>query len=299
MVQMDKFLSTIEIDPLRGGCRIGDQLYPLMGFGTYPLKGKACEEGVGAAAALGYRIFDTATYYRNFPAIAQGLKNLKRTDYYLISKVWPTDLAPTDLRRDFEMTLQALQTDYLDAYLVHWPNSGIPIGPTLSAMHQLQQEGLLRHIGLSNVTAHHLRRALEKQIAINWVQIEMHPQFYDRELYAFCQAHKIHLQAWAPLGRGRLCEDPLLKKLGERHNKTPAQVALRWISSLGVLALPGSGNPRHMQENLEALSFSLSPQEIEQLSFRAKDGQRERYYFETLGFYDEFDFKYEECWPSG
>jgi diketogulonate reductase-like aldo/keto reductase len=215
----------IEIHP-DGKCQIEGKEYPVIGFGTFPLKNETCFNAVNHAAGCGYRIIDTATFYGNFEPISKALKKFGRTNFYVISKVWPDSQTPEKLRHDIETTLKELQTSYLDAYLLHWPNSTIPIEDTLFAMDELRKSGKIHHIGLSNVNVNHLKRALEVGVPISWIQVEMHPFFYDAELLEFCHDHSIGMQAWGPLGRGRLSNDPLLKKIGEHYGKTASQVAL-------------------------------------------------------------------------
>lgn len=288
----------IEMQP-DGICNIEGVEYPAIGFGTYPLRGETCLQAVTQAAELGLRIIDTATFYENFDPIHSALRQFGRENFYIISKVWPFEQTPEKLRKDFQETLEQLQTSYLDAYLLHWPNSTIAIEDTLQAMEELRVAGKIRHIGLSNVTVNHLKRALEVGVPISWVQVEMHPHFYDAELLEFCDDHNIVVQAWAPLGRGNLSHDALLASIGQKYGKTAAQVALRWIIQHKCLPLPGSKNKDHMQQNLSVLDFNLSPDEMEEIDARAKVGARERVTPEVgVGFTDEFDFAYEECWPK-
>jgi len=293
------FASTplVKIDG-KGVCQIEEAEYPVVGFGTYPLADKACTSAVEQAFKAGYRIIDTATYYENFEPIAKAVNCLGREQFYLVSKVWYDQQAPTDLRKDLDFTLKQLQTDYLDAYLLHWPNSHIPIEETLQAMNELRLEGKIRHIGLSNVTVNHLKRVLDLGIPITWVQIEMSPLFYDPAVLKFCQENSIAVQAWSPIGRGGLGKDPLLAKIGKKYGKTPSQIALRWIIQHGCIPLPSSGNPRHIQENIDVFGFTLSKNEMDQIDQNAKGGQRLRVTVDSIGFSDEFDFSYEECWPQ-
>ncbi len=272
--------------------------YPAVGFGTYPLQEEVCAKAVETAAQVGYRIIDTATFYENFVPIGQVLKRLGRENFFLISKVWRDHQSRDDLLQDISMTLEQLDTEYLDAYLLHWPNSQIPIEETLSTMAELQKAGLVRQIGLSNVTIHHVKRALETGVAISWVQVEMNPFFYDADLIQFCHKEGIGIQAWGPLSRGKISHDPLLAQIGKKYDKTASQIALRWIVQHGCIPLPGSQNPQHIQQNFSIMDFQLSEEEMEQINARAKNGQRERVTKEMIGWEDEFDFTYEQCWPK-
>lgn len=266
--------------------------YPAIGFGTYRLTGEICRNAVSEAIQTGYRIIDTAAYYTNFASIAEALKGHDREQFYLISKVWHDMQEPDNIRLDFEKALRELETDYLDAYLIHWPNSKIPIEKSLGAMRDLP----VRHIGLSNVTVNHMRRALEAGIMISWVQVEMHPLFYDNALLKFCQNHGIGHQAWRPLNQGRLQDDELLATIGIKYNKTASQIALRWILQHGSIPIPGSKTALHIRENFQIQDFSLSDEEMLKINARAAAGTRVRLTGKH-GFLDEFDFSYEECWP--
>lgn len=270
-----------------------------VGFGTYPLRGSLCQQALNRAIKAGYRIIDTATFYRNLDAIGGVLKKNKRSNFYIISKVWPNSHKPDQLREDLKKTLKALQTNYLDAYLLHWPNSTVSIKDTLTAMNELRIQGLIRHIGLSNVTVNHLKKALEVGVPIKWVQVEMHPFYYDAELLKFCAEHSIDIQAWAPLARGLAAADPYLAALGKKYGKNAAQMALKWIVQHGCIPLPSSKNPTHLTINQDIFDFSISQQDMDAIDDRAKKGKRERVTASMgLGFTDEFDFTYEQCWPA-
>lgn len=144
----------------------------------------------------------------------------------------------------------------------------------------------------------HLKRAQEVGIPITWVQIEMHPHFCDFELIDYCQKHSVAVQAWAPLGRGRIAQDPLLAKIGQKYGKTASQVAIKWIIQHGCIPLPGTKNVQHMRENFEVNDFTLTDEELSEINQIAKAGKRERFTKETIGLDDEFDFSYEQCWPK-
>lgn len=288
----------IQVDPKIGLCKLNELEVPAIGFGTYPLREEACTESVQEALKAGYQIFDTATYYENFKAIAKALKGQERSRLYLISKVWHDQQHPEGVRNDLKRTLLQLETNYLDAYLLHWPNSAISIASTLTAMDELRRERKIRHIGMSNVTVNHLKKALEFQVPISWVQVEMHPNFCDFDLLAFCSKHSIIVQAWRPLDLGRVSVDPMFVEIGNRYQKSASQVALRWIVQHGCIPLPGSKNSAHIQQNREIFDFMLSEEEMQTIDNRAKRGKRFRIKAEDgLGFTDEFDFSYEQCWP--
>lgn len=280
-----------EITP-DGFIQIEGSKYPAMGFGTYPLTDKIAYKSVQIAENYGYRIFDTATFYQNFEPIGAALNPLGRENFYIISKVWPDSHTPELLKKDLNNTLKSLNTSYVDAYFLHWPNSKIPLNKTLSTLNEFRLKGLIRHIGLSNVTVNHLKKALKLNIPIAWVQVEMSPKFCDFELLKFCQENGITVQAWAPLSRGMLSQDQYLNELGSKYNKTASQIALRWIFQHQALPLPSSSNKKHIQENMNIFDFSLSQNEMDAIDARAKAGKRERYGL------DEFDYTYEQVWPK-
>ena len=202
-----------------GKCVIEGVEYPGVGYGTWPLRDDVCFQAILDAARIGYRIIDTATLYGNHVPIGKALKKLGREQYYVTSKVWPNNHRPQDLKKDLVKALEDLQTSYLDAYLLHWPNSKTPIEDTMEAMVAAQKAGLIRHIGLSNVTPNHLKRIFELKVPITWVQNEMHPHFYEPSEVQACTSHGIGFQAWGPLGRGRLVEDSLLKKFSRKTSQ--------------------------------------------------------------------------------
>lgn len=279
--------------------RDGSTLYFAVGFGTYPLKGQICSDALEKAISLGYNIIDTATFYDNFEAIGQVIKKHDRSKFYIISKIWPDSHTSVSLKKDLENTLKKLQISYLDCYLLHWPNSAVPIEETLLTMAELQKKELIKHIGLSNVTVNHLKRALQIGVKISCVQIEMNPYFYDQELIEFCKANSIQVQAWAPLGRGRVALDIYLSNLAKKYNKTASQIALRWVLQNGCVPLPGSKITAHIKENRNIFDFVLTDQEMIEINQKAKSGKRERVTLDMgLGFTDEFDFPYEKCWPQ-
>lgn len=161
----------------------------------------------------------------------------------------------------------------------------MPIKETLETMEKLRQDKKIRHIGLSNVTINHIKRALETGVLITWVQVEMNPIFFDPELVAFCQEKGIGVQAWAPLGRGRISKDSTLIEIGKKYRKSPSQVAIKWIIQHGCVPLPGSGSSIHIKENFSVNDFMLTSEEMKQIDDRAKRGQRQRLRKDWIGFF--------------
>lgn len=281
-----------------GKCVIDGSVYNFPAYGTYPLKEKVCYRSVKNALEVGYQIFDTATAYSNFHPISQALRNKKRDSVYLISKVWHDAHAPFRLHADLQKTLTELQIDYLDAYLLHWPNKTVMIDETMEALEAFKKQGLIRHIGVSNVAVSHLLRLAELGFRPLWVQVEMSPFFCDFDLLQYCQDNQIGFQAWAPIGRGRVSKCTFLSDLGNIYSKNPAQIALKWIVQHGCLPLAGSSDMIHIQQNLNIHDFVLTEEDMAKIDERARSGKRERFTQDSvLGIADEFDFSVQDCWP--
>lgn len=289
----------IMIDSKNGIFKSGKITCPMVGFGSDKLFGQVCTDVILQAAELGYRIIDTAAAYNNQDAIGNALKQLDREQFYIVSKVWHDMLQPEKVRIDIEATLKQLQTEYLDAYLIHWPNREVPIEQTLLVMEELRQQHKIHHIGICNVTVNHLRKVLKVGVPISWVQVEMNPNFFDKPLYELCRKHSIAYQGWRPLAFGKLSQDDMLDTIGKKYNKSASQVALRWIVQNGCIPLPGSRNKEHMHDNINILDFSLTTEDMQLINQRAVPGQRFRLQMDYgLGFTDEFDLTDEECWPN-
>ena len=245
---------------------------PCPGFGTWRMKeGPETAAAVKTALDLGYRHIDTAAYYRNETSVGQGLREsgLAREEVFLTSKVWNTDRGYDTTLRAFDRTLAALGTDYLDLYLIHWPAAANRFPDwqeinrqTWRALCKVYREGRVRAIGVSNFLPHHLAPLLEEETAPMVDQIEGNPGWQQRELIAFCQARGILVEAWSPLGQGRVLGHPLLAQLGEKYGKSPAQICLRWCLEQGTLPLPKSNTPARVRENREIFDFALAPEDL-------------------------------------
>ncbi len=229
---------------------------PCIGLGTWQLEGKKCEEVVKAAIDVGYKHIDTAEIYGNQKFIGRAIKG-KRENLFLTSKVWFENLRYKDVLSACENTLKELKTDYIDLYLIHWPNRTIPIEETMKALNKLKEDGLIRDIGVSNFTINHLKDALKIGVKIVANQIEFHPYLYQKELLEFCKSKNILVIAYSPLGRGNLLNDQVINKIALKHKKTPAQICLRWLFEKGVASIPKASSIERLKENLNIFDFEL------------------------------------------
>ncbi len=238
---------------------------PALGFGTWRLDGEACREGVEHALALGYRHIDTAQGYANEERVGAALERsgVRREDIFLVSKVRPSNFAGDAAERSTRESLGALRTEYVDLMLLHWPELSVPLEQPLGALARLQAEGRVRHIGVSNFPPSLVARAAEiTPLFCN--QVEYHPYLSQTRLLAEAEVRDMLLTAYCPIARGRVLTDPVLRDIGERHAKTPAQVALRWlVQQPRVAAIPKSSSAARREENLDLFDFELSDDEVD------------------------------------
>lgn len=248
---------------------------PSPGFGTYLMPEEpATVDAIVQALRLGYWHIDTAYFYGNETCVGEAIRasGLPREEIFVTSKVWNTDRGYQPTLAAFEKTMTHLGLDYLDLYLIHWPayadkyeNWEDINRETWRAMTELYQSGCVRAIGVSNFKPHHLKALLEGPVKPMVDQIELNPGWQQRETVAFCAQHDILIEAWSPLGRGRVLGHPLLAELGRKYGKTPAQICLRWCLDKGYLPLPKSVTPSRIQENLNIFDFALTPEDIARL----------------------------------
>lgn len=247
---------------LPGGVRM-----PQLGLGTWLLRGEECERTVLEALELGYRHIDTAEGYGNEERIGAALRGSDRDAVFLTSKVSRDHLTRSGIRDACEGSLRRLGVDNLDLLLVHWPNSDIPIAETLAGFDELLDSGRIRAWGVSNFTPSHLRE-LEGRDDVATNQVELHPYFRQTELVEFCRARGIPITAYAPLAKGRVVNDPVLRRIGASHDATPAQVALRWSAQRGRVVIPKASSREHLASNLGIFHFELSEEELEAVESR-------------------------------
>jgi len=235
---------------------------PALGFGTWQMEGADCRSGVAHALELGYRHIDTAQIYGNEAEVGAGLADAEvaRDAIWLTTKVWYEKASADAVKRSTEESLRKLGTEYVDLLLFHWPNDDTPMETTLGALADLQEQGLTRHIGVSNFTPTLLKRALDAA-PIAALQVEYHPFLAQEPLLALCREHGLLFTAYSPLARGGVLEDSTLKSIGERHGKSPVQVVLRWlIDQPQVSAVPKAASAAHRESNL-ALDFELGDED--------------------------------------
>ncbi|ETT36076.1 2,5-didehydrogluconate reductase [Paenibacillus sp. FSL R5-192] len=242
---------------------------PQLGFGLYKIKdGGSFERTVEEAIRMGYRHFDTAKIYGNEAALGRIIQNsgIPREEFFITSKVWTTDLGYRATKKAFEKTCQKLNVTYLDMYLIHF--AGPQYVNAWKAMEELYDAGKIKVIGVANFEIRHLEH-LKKHSRISPLvnQIETHPEFPQHELHDYMVRHRILHEAWGPLGQGskELLEHPKLAEIALCHQKSVAQVILRWHLQRGIIVIPKSSNPQRIKENNEIFDFELSEKEMEQI----------------------------------
>ena len=244
---------------------------PAMGFGCYALDHP--EQDILEAIRAGYRHFDTASFYQTEEALGRAIREsgVPREEFFLTTKLWCTEM--DDPRAAFERSRRALGTDYLDLYLIHWPRPDLEREDwkeldvrVWACLEELYQQGKVRAIGTSNFLPHHLNNlAAHGGLRPMVDQLEFHPGYAQAAAVQYCQDHHIQVEAWSPLGRRRILEDPQLREMAAGHQATVPQICLSFALQSGVLPLPKSSNPERMRENLAAQQISLTEEELWQL----------------------------------
>lgn len=253
---------------------------PFLGFGTYKVT-EQTEQIISDALETGYRHLDTARMYGNEKEIGNAIKNsgIPRRELFLTSKVWKDDLGYDNTLRSFEASLNDLGVQYLDLFLIHWPQSAPNADwkPTLTktwkALERLYDEGAVAAIGVSNHLPHHLLHILKDANVRPMVnQIEFHPGYAQPATAQFCVNQGIQVEAWSPLGRAKMLDDPLILEMAKKYGKTPAQICLRFCLQNNVLPLPKSSSPKRMQENLDIFDFDLEMEDMYRLMTMPQTG---------------------------
>ncbi|SFR30535.1 aldo/keto reductase [Halorubrum sodomense] len=246
---------------------------PALGLGTYDLTDEQTADSVRAALDAGYAHVDTAEGYHNEAAVGDALaaSDVDREDVFLTSKVLAKNLNYESVIASCEASLDRLGTDYLDLYLIHWPNPAISLRETLRAMAELRERGLVRDVGVSNFSAYQLSCAhhvSDVPIAVN--QIEFHPWFQRPDLVDYCRETDTVIEAAAPLARTDVFGDEVVAELAEKYDKHPAQIVIRWALDRGVVPLPRSSTPDHVRANAET-DWELDAADRRRLDERDRD----------------------------
>ncbi|EGQ2765605.1 aldo/keto reductase [Staphylococcus pseudintermedius] len=267
------------------------QFIDQLGFGTYKLNGTKGAHAMTDALNLGYRLLDTAYNYENEGAVGRAIQqsHVQRDDIWVTSKLPGRYQSEAHVYETIQESLYRLGLDYLDLYLIHWPNPKQgKFVEAWKAMIAAQKSGLVRHIGVCNFLPEHIEQ-LEKETgvlpAIN--QIELHPYFNQKEMIAYHEEKGILTQAWSPLGRDNgVMEEPILKQLSSKYDKTVAQVILRWHIQNGVMPIPKATSSKRQLENFDIFDFHITDEDLQAIDQLTRaDGRRKN---QDPAVYEEF-----------
>ena len=261
------------IDASLRALEIQGSTVPKLGFGTWEILGRDCEEAVTDALAIGYRHIDTAQAYDNEADVGRALaaSSIPREELFLTTKLWRDEYAADRVRPSAEGSLERLQVSCVDLLLLHWPNDEVPLEETLGALAELREAGLIKHFGVSNFPAGMLREALAVA-PIFADQVEFHPFLGQDALVDLAVEQDFMLTAYSPLARGKVPADAALREIGEAHGKSAGQIALRWLlDKPNVCAIPKASSHERRVENFEVFDFELSGDERAQIDALPKD----------------------------
>lgn len=251
---------------------------PQLGFGVWQVPDDGAEAAVSEAFKVGYRSIDTAAIYRNEVGVGQAIKNsgLARNEMFITTKLWNEDQGYDKAMKAIDSSLKKLGIEQVDLYLVHWPspNRGLYL-ETWKAMIEIKKQGKAKSIGVSNFMPEHLTRIIDATGEVPVLnQIELHPKFQQKNLREFHEKHGIFTECWSPLGQGKLLDDSHLKEIAARHNKSTAQVILRWHLQNNFIVIPKSVTPARIKENFDVSEFKLSADDMAKIErMDSKDGR--------------------------
>ncbi len=261
---------------------------PVVGLGTWDLRGRTCARVVEQALRLGYRHIDTAEVYDNEREIGDAVRasGIRRQDIFITTKIWPSHLAPRELERTAKECLARLRLTEVDLLLIHWPNPQIPLSETIPALCKMKSAGFARHIGVSNFTTALLEEAVRlasEPLVTN--QVEWHPFLDQSKIRAACAKHGIAVTAYSPIARGKAGDDRTLALIGMHYRKTAAQVCLRYLLQEGAIVIPRTSKLERLAENFDLFDFELNEAEMNEIRKLASPGGR----MVTMGQAPEWD----------
>ncbi len=241
---------------------------PYFGLGVFKVnEGAEVYDSCSYALSHGYRHIDTAALYGNEIGVGKAVNDssVDRSEIFVTSKVWNTDQGYDTTLKAFDKSMERLNLDYLDLYLVHWPKKGL-YKDTWKALEKLYAEGRVKAIGVSNFLQHHLEDLMGSSEIVPMVnQMEFSPRLVQQSLIDFCVKHKIQYEAWSPLMQGQVFEIPELTALAEKYEKTIAQIVLRWNLQKGVVTIPKSVKPHRIEENASIFDFELAGEDMKSI----------------------------------
>jgi diketogulonate reductase-like aldo/keto reductase len=253
-----------------GGARI-----PLVGLGTWTLRGKDCARLVEQAIAVGYRHIDTAQMYENERDVGEGLRaSGLRDQVFVTTKVQPENLRADDLERTARESVAKLGVKQVDLLLIHWPNSKIPLVETIGALNKVKREGLTKHIGVSNFNVALIEEATKlSEAPLVCDQVEYHPFLDQSKVIAACKKHDMAVVAYSPIARGGAEGDQVIGRIAKAHGRSPAQISLRWLVQQGVVVIPRTSKAERLKENIALFDFELTASEMKEIAGLARGGR--------------------------
>ncbi len=260
-------MSKVPTIELNDGVRI-----PQLGFGVFQIDPNETADAVKTALDIGYRHIDTAEMYRNEKGVGQAIRDagLDRAEVFITSKLNNGFHKPDDARRAFDKTLGALNSDYVDLFLIHWPLPTLYGGDFVSTWKVLEEfarDGRARSIGVSNFQPAHLDRLADETDTVPSVnQIEVHPYFGNEQVRAYGREHGIITEAWSPIAQGEVLDNPVINRIANARGKSPAQVVLRWHIQRGDVVFPKSVTPERIKSNFELFDFDLDNSDMDAMS---------------------------------
>jgi len=257
------------ITDLKGTVKLSNGVaMPYLGLGVFKTQdGEEVENAVKWALESGYRHIDTAAIYKNERGVGNAMKasGIPRNKLFITTKAWNDNQRNNTVMEGFEESLELLQTDYVDLYLIHWPVKE-KFTATWKVMEEIYRSGRARAIGVSNFLQHHLEEILQiAEIKPMVDQVECHPYLVQQSLIDFCQSHDIVYEAWSPIMRGKVNDIPLFIELSEKYKKTPVQLVLRWDLQKGIITIPKSVHQERIKSNSDIFDFELSAEDIRRI----------------------------------